>query len=133
MAGETWNSAKADTLKTCGPEVDRGDYTQDVNGAFNGAQRAIEKSTGMLESKGGRLDKNGAKIQTALREGGKNACGQIMDALSSASVRGEITMAAAKPVEAPKATEQKSGGYDIRTAAYNTFANRGKQIDDAVN
>lgn len=56
-----------------------------------------------------------------------------MDALSSASVRGEVTMATAKPVEPPKSQEKSGGGYDIRTAAYDTLANRGKQIDAAVN
>lgn len=51
MAGETWNSARADTLRTCGAEVDRGEYSQNVDGAFNNAQRAIEKQTGLLETK----------------------------------------------------------------------------------
>jgi len=35
---DIWNAAKADTLKTCGPEVEYGDSVADVNAAFDAAK-----------------------------------------------------------------------------------------------
>lgn len=78
---ETWNAAKADTIKTCWPELTEGYVDNSTETAFRKAEKDIIKNTGLFETKSGRLDKNGKQIQEALKNRGKAACGDIAIAL----------------------------------------------------
>lgn len=55
----TWESARSETMKTCGPEINAEGSLRDTStsGAFDKAKLHIEKNTGLFETKSGQLDK----------------------------------------------------------------------------
>lgn len=44
-----FETARAETMKTCGPELQGDGYALDTNGAFNNAKKSIEGKMGFID------------------------------------------------------------------------------------
>lgn len=136
-----FETARAEAMKTCGPELQGDGYAMDTNGAFNNAKKNLENKAGMIDKgliKVGRepdsIRKQFDNVSNALRQNGQAACGQVLDALQGA-YKGEIAVKPATPDTAPKIVAQ-SGTPERQTASiqgtYNILKNRGAAIDAAT-
>ena len=121
--GKAWESARAQTIETCWPEInsERPLVDTTTEGAFKKALSNIEKNTGILETKSWRLDKYWDLFKEALKTRGKNACADIAKSLDNTSYFKKIEM----PTNlTPEEIEQKNNQAAVDAA-------RNKAIADA--
>lgn len=105
MAG--FETARAEAMNTCGPELQGDGYAMDTAGAFNNAKKNLENKMGFIDKKLGGVDKQFDKVTSALRSRGQSACGDVLHAVEGA-YKGEIALGAkAAPASAPAAAPTK--------------------------
>lgn len=112
-----FENARADTMKTCGAEIQGDGFAFDTKPAFDSAKKNLEKKMGYFEKTFGKedkLDKEFGKISETLAKNGQAACGQVAEALSG-SWKGEINLAAPK-VQPSKTAQAKPSAEASQTA-----------------
>ena len=62
-----FETARAEAMKTCGPELQGDGFTMDTNSTFNNAKKNLEKKMGFIDQKLGGIDKQFDKVTNALR------------------------------------------------------------------
>lgn len=108
-----FESARADAMKICGPEIQGDGYSIDTNGAFNRAKGNLEKKMGFIDQKLGGVDKEFTKVSAALARNGQAACEQVGTALGSAWK--EINLPTPK-VQPSQTAQAKPSAESNRTA-----------------
>lgn len=128
-----FETARAEAMKTCGPELQGDGYSMDTNGTFNNAKKNLEKKMGFIDQKLGGVDKQFDKVTNALRSRGQSACGDVLHAVDGA-YKGELAIGNTKAAPAAAAEPVKIAaehqGATVQTA-YNALKNRGAAIDAA--
>lgn len=89
MAG--FETARAEAMKTCGPELQGDGYAMDTNAAFGNAKKNLENKMGFIDKQLGGVDKQFDKVTNALRSRGQSACGDVLQAVSDA-YKGELSL-----------------------------------------
>lgn len=89
MAG--FETARAEAMKTCGPELQGDGYAMDTNGAFNNAKKNLEAKTGFIDKQLGKVDKQFDRVTATLQQKGQAGCGQVLEALQGA-YKGDLVM-----------------------------------------
>lgn len=91
-----FETARAEAMKTCGPELQGDGYAMDTNGAFNNAKKNLEAKTGFIDKQMGKVDKQFDKVTATLRnatlqQNGQEGCRQVLEALQGA-YKGDLVM-----------------------------------------
>lgn len=117
MAG--FETARAETVTTCGPELQGNGYALDTNGTFNNAKKSIEGKMGFIDKKLGGVDKQFDKITNALQQRGRSACGDVLKAVEGAQNgpnKGEIVLNAPKASITQTAQSAPAAAPNTQTA-----------------
>lgn len=128
MAG--FETARAETMKTCGPELQGDGYAMDTAASFDNAKKNIEKKMGFIDKQLGGVDKQFDKVTNALRSRGQSACGDVLHAVEGA-YKGELVLGGAKsaPAAAPTKIATEPQKINNVQTAFNAY---GKGTTDRI-
>lgn len=124
-----FETARAEAMKTCGPELQGDGYAMDTNGAFNNAKKNLESKMGFIDKNLGGVDKQFDKVTNALRSRGQSACGDVLTAVEHA-YKGDIAIGTkAAPAAAPTKIATEPQKINNVQTAFNAY---GKGTTDRI-